>query len=104
MSLAHQIGNCIRQQIIDNVGPVFNNLNVTINTDNIVNDSARTSNQGLEATFYIQGLDNIMRKQFNILATELKNVNPKINEFKVKFKRPEKEVRFYLKVVNEISS
>jgi hypothetical protein len=39
-----------------------------------------------------------VRKDFNTHAQSLKLANPNIAEFKVKFKRPEKEVRFYLKV------
>ena len=101
MSLAQEIGNNIRAKIISSVGSVFTSLGVEVNEDKIVNDCARYNPNGLEASFYIQGLDNVVRKDFNAQVAVVKASNPLIEEFKVKFKRPEKEVRFFLKVRNE---
>lgn len=103
MSLAQEIGNNIRAKIVNSIGNVFTNLGVTITEDKIVNDCARYNPSGLEASFYIQGLDNVVRKDFNAQVALVKASNPLIEEFKVKFKRPEKEVRFFLKVRNENS-
>jgi len=101
MSLAQEIGNNIRAKIVSSVGSVFTNLGLEVSEDRIVNDCARYNNNGLEASFYIQGLDNVVRKDFNAQVVIVKASNPLIEEFKVKFKRPEKEVRFFLKVRNE---
>lgn len=103
MSITKQVGDIIRNKIADNIKPVFDNLNINFNPDNIINDFARFSGDGVEASFYIQGLDNVTRKDFNAQVDILKASNPLLKEFKVKFKRPEKEVRFYINIVNENS-
>lgn len=103
MSITLQIGNCIRERITEIVQPIFTNLGITFNSDDIVNDFARFNVQGLEATFYIKGIENVIRKDFNTQVVLIKNSNPFLEELKVKFKRPDKEVRFYIKVKNENS-
>lgn len=97
---AGQIGDIIRQQIVDITEPVFKNLGFNVTPQDIHNDIARFGN-GLEATFYASTVENVLRKPFAEQAQLLKNSNKKIVEFKVKYKRPEKNVRFYLKVLNE---
>ena len=97
---AGQIGDLIRQQIAQITEPVFSSLGFSINSQDIHNDLARFGN-GLESTFYISNVENVQRKPFNEQAALLKASNNKIVEFKVKYKRPEKNVRFYLKVLNE---
>jgi len=96
--IAQQMGEYIKNRIASITQPVWSNLGIGLNADDIWNDLARMNGENLEATFYIKGLDNVVRKDFNVHAQSLKQVNPNITEFKVKFKRPEKEVRFYLKV------
>ena len=95
--IAQQMGEYIKSTIASVTQPVWIALGVACNADNVWNDPARKDGENLEATFYIKGLDNVVRKDFNVLAQNLKQANPGITEFKVKFKRPEKEVRFYIK-------
>lgn len=95
--IAQQMSEYIKTKIASLTHPVWSNLGVEYNTEDIWNDLARMNGENLEATFYIKGLDNVVRKDFNVLAQNLKQANPGITEFKVKFKRPEKEVRFYIK-------
>jgi hypothetical protein len=95
--IAQQMSEYIKTKIASLTHPVWTNLGVEYNTEDIWNDLARMNGENLEATFYIKGLDNVVRKDFNVLAQNLKQANPGITEFKVKFKRPEKEVRFYIK-------
>ena len=95
--IAQQMSEYIKTKIASLTHPVWSNLGVEYNTEDIWNDLARMNGENLEATFYIKGLDNVVRKDFNTHAQSLKQANPGIAEFKVKFKRPEKEVRFYIK-------
>ena len=95
--IAQQMSEYIKTKIASLTHPVWSNLGIEYNTGDIWNDLARMNGENLEATFYIKGLDNVVRKDFNTHAQSLKQANPGIAEFKVKFKRPEKEVRFYIK-------
>ena len=95
--IAQQMSEYIKTKIASLTHSVWSNLGVEYITEDIWNDLARINGENLEATFYIKGLDNVVRKDFNVLAQNLKQANPGITEFKVKFKRPEKEVRFYIK-------
>ena len=95
--ISQQMSEYIKTKIASLTHPVWTNLGIEYNTEDIWNDLARMNGENLEATFYIKGLDNVVRKDFNTHAQSLKQANPGITEFKVKFKRPEKEVRFYLK-------
>jgi adenylyl- and sulfurtransferase ThiI len=96
MSLVHQIGDSIRERIIKYTGSLFQQLGVTLEKDKLWHDLAQLNPDGIKATFYVTGLDNVKRKEFNALVEELKKNIPQIQTFKVKFKRPDKEVRFYL--------
>ena len=96
MSLAQAIGDQIRDRILENTLPVFTTLNLTVEKENIWHDFAQVSPEGLKAVFYIKGLDNVKRKDFNTAVEQEKLVNHHIETFKVKYKRPEKEVRFEL--------
>ena len=96
--LATQMGEFIKNKIYCNVQSVFASLGVTFSADDIWNDLAQIGSGYLKATFYIKGLENVIRKNFNAAAHDLKSSNNNIKEFKVKFKRPEKEVRFYLEM------
>lgn len=95
--IAQQMGEYIKNRIAFLTQSVWGNLGITLNEEDIWNDLARMNGRNLEATFYIKGLDNVVRKDFNAQAQMLKELDPHIKEFKVKFKRPEKEVRFYIK-------
>ena len=99
--IAQQMGDYIKTKIASLTDPVWSSLGIEYNTEDIWNDLARVNGENLEATFYIKGLDNVVRKDFNVHALALKQANPNITEFKVKFKRPEKEVRFYIKYTPE---
>jgi len=96
MSATAAISEQIKSSIHNTVSPVFIDLGITFAADDIWNDLVKYSPAGIMATFYIKGLDNVQRKPFNEKVASLKANNPDIVEFKVKFKRPEKEVRFYL--------
>jgi len=95
--IAQQMGEYIKNRIASLTQSVWSNLGITLNEEDIWNDLARMNGRNLEATFYIKGLDNVVRKDFNAQAQLLKESDSDIKEFKVKFKRPEKEVRFYIK-------
>lgn len=97
MSVTVSISEQIKKKIHDTVQPVFSDLGISIAQEDIWNDLASYSSDGISATFYVKGLDNVQRKPFNEKVANLKAINNEIIEFKVKFKRPEKEVRFYLK-------
>ena len=97
--LATQMGEHIKNSILAATSTVWSALNIeSVTADSIWNDLARYGLGGIEATFYIKGLDNVVRKDFNTQAAALKASNPLIEEFKVKYKRPDKEVRFYIKI------
>lgn len=98
--LAKQMGEYMKNTIASVTKPVFDKLGVQFTAEQVWNDLARVGGGKLIATFYITGLDNVVRKDFNSVASELKQSNNTIKEFKVKFKRPEKEVRFYLEIDN----
>lgn len=95
--IAQPMSEHIKKTIASATQPVWTALGIECNAENVWNDLARVNGENLEATFYIKGLDNVIRKDFNVHALALKQANPNITEFKVKFKRPEKEVRFYIK-------
>jgi hypothetical protein len=97
MSSTASISEQIKKKIHDTVLPVFADLGISIAQEDIWNDLASYASNQVVATFYIKGLDNVERKPFNEKVANQKLVNKEIVELKVKFKRPEKEVRFYLK-------
>jgi len=96
--IAIQMGEYVKATIASTTKSVFEKLGIQFTTDDVWNDLCRTGHGKLVSTFYITGLDNVVRKDFNAAATELKQSDSSIKEFKVKFKRPEKEVRFYLEI------
>jgi hypothetical protein len=103
MSITQAIGDSIREKIISFTGSLFSQLGITLEKDKLWHDLAQLNPDNFKATFYVSGLDNVKRKEFNVLAEELKKNNPKIQIFKVKFKRPDREVRFYLET-SELNS
>ena len=101
--IAQQMGEHIKSTIASATQSVWTALGIECNAENVWNDLARSSGHGIEATFYIAGLDNVVRKDFNAQVAALTAHNSNIEAFKVKFKRPEKEVRFFIKIKSENS-
>lgn len=97
---ATQITEIIRSQIAQITEPVFKSLGFTVSSADVWNDIARFG-KGLEATFYVDTVKNVDRKSFAAQAQILKEANKCIVEFKVQSKRPDKNVRFYLKVTDD---
>jgi len=97
---AMQITETIRNQIAQITEPVFKNLGFAMTASDVWNDIARFG-KGLEATFYVDTIENVDRKSFAAQAQALKEANKSIAEFKVQSKRPGKNVRFYLKVTDD---
>lgn len=94
--IARQMGEYIQDQIYQNITNIFQKLGLTISKEDIWHDLAQVTGSKLTSTFYVKGVDNVKRKAFNELVALEKNQNPILQEFKVKYKRPEKEVRFYI--------
>lgn len=88
-------------QIFHNIAQIFNIINLAIKEEDIVIDFAHFNSQGLESTFSLSSIENVQRKPFNEAVMSFKSKNPQIEEFKVKYKRPGKNVRFYLKIINQ---
>ena len=101
--LASQMGDHAREKIFNTVKPVFDRIGITIDKENIWNDLLQVTGNMIKSTFYIKNVDNVIRKDFNLYVEELKQTNKSIVELKVKFKRPEKEVRFFIELANEIN-
>jgi hypothetical protein len=96
--IAQHMGEHIKSTIAAATQPVWMALGIECHAENVWNDLARCSGHGIEATFYIAGLDNVVRKDFNAQVAALTAHDSSIEAFKVKFKRPEKEVRFFIKI------
>jgi hypothetical protein len=101
--LASQMGDHAREKIFDTIKPVFDKIGVAINKENIWNDLLQVTGNNIKSTFYIKNVDNVIRKDFNLHVEDLKQTNKNIVELKVKFKRPEKEVRFFIELANQIN-
>ena len=87
--------------IFRNVVEAFGLIGFSIKEEDIAIDFARFNSQGLESTFSVSTIENVQRKPFNEAVVSLKTNKPGVEEFKVKYKRPEKNVRFYLKINNQ---
>lgn len=80
----------------------FADVGITVTNDMITCDLARfnTAHDGsvsCETTFSLHGIENVERKPFHEAVVKHQQYNAKLQTLKVKFKRPEKNVRFYLK-------
>lgn len=95
---ASQIGEAIVTQLHRHTADFFNAIGHSVKVEEYAVDFARYNTSGLESTFYVNSIENVVRKDFNEIASGLIRNNPRIKEFKVKYKRPEKNVRFYIKV------
>lgn len=101
--IAQQMGDYIRSQIANYSADVFGALGHAFNVEDIWHDFAEVRPGFIKSTFYVKGLSNVKRKDFNLLASKIKESYPELKEFKVKFKRPDKEVRFYIEVNSDDS-
>ena len=95
MSLAQSFGAVIRDRIISLTGNIFKEFSVDLIPDIIINEHAQLNGECLKSTFYVIGLENVNRKKLAELVINQNNPNM---IFRVKSKRPNKEVRFYLEV------
>lgn len=102
MSFSQQLGDYFRDNIYNITHSIFSKLGFELDKNKIYNDLAQSLPDCIKCTFYVTDIDNVKRKEFNELVTKLKEENQHVIEFKVKFKRPEKPVRFYLHLNKEI--
>jgi len=98
VSVVKMMGEYFQNTIYAHTHAVFAQLGITIDKDNIWHDLAQTTPQCMKSTFYIKGVDNVVRKDFHAAVAASKLHNPQLTQLKVKSKRPGKEVRFYLEV------
>ena len=98
--IATSVGDMIKDRIGFYSDQVFNKLGITQDRETICHELAQVDSNGLKATFYFKGLDNVKRKEFNNSVNEVASENSNLKIFKVKSKRPEKEVRFYIEIAN----
>lgn len=89
-----QIAHAIRSKIIGIVAPAFDNIELT--TEDILIDISKFNGDNVEATFSLQPIENVKRKDFQAKVEALQKQNPSIKTLKVKSKRPNHNVRFYL--------
>lgn len=91
------ICNAMHNQLFEVIQSTFSSIGVSFTVDDIHCDLARFTNSGFESTFSLSNLENVDRKQFNEAVQTAVANDSKIQILKVKFKRPEKNVRFYIK-------
>lgn len=101
MSEVAAVGDTIQKKIYFFSSDMFVRLGRFIFLEDIWHDFAQLTPQGLKATFYVKGVDNVVRKDFNREALLQQMTHPQIKTLKVKYKRPDKEVRFYIEIENE---
>jgi len=95
--MTHSIMDAVKTHMINIITPVFHALGYNVQMDDIVNELCAFKDSNLEATFSANTVENVDRKSFAQAVDALKAVDAGIVEFKVKSKRPNKNVRFYLK-------
>ncbi|NBP02855.1 MAG: hypothetical protein EBU90_22610 [Proteobacteria bacterium] len=98
MSVVQHMGDHIRERIYSYAHALFETLGFKLDKQNIWHDFAEVRPQFFKSTFYVTDIDNVKRSDFNALSTSLKQNYPELKEFKVKFKRPDKPVRFYIEI------
>lgn len=103
MSVAAAMSDYFKNTIYQYSHEIFAQLGHLIDKENIWHDLAQTTPAFVKSTFYVKGLDNVKRKELNALVLEYKKQHPKLVELKVKSKRPEKEVRFYIEITKSDS-
>ncbi|NBW57259.1 hypothetical protein EBR43_05650 [bacterium] len=98
MSVAASISDYFKNTIYQYAHAVFAQLGHALDKDNICHDLAQSTPACMKSAFYVKGLNNVSRKNLNALVLEHKKLHPELVEFKVKSKRPDKEVRFYIEI------
>lgn len=98
MSIALMMGDHIRQTVLKYSAELFQTLGHSVVLDDIWHDHAEIRPGFMKSTFYIHNVDNVKRKEFNALVAALQQQYPEIATFKVKFKRPDRPVRFYIEI------
>lgn len=98
MSLAMQMSEYIKDQIYNYTHTVFESLGHNLDKEKIWHDFAEVRPGFFKSTFYVSGLDNVKRKDFSALSEAVKQAHDELKQLKVKSKRPNKEVRFYIEV------
>lgn len=94
---ATTICNAMHHQLFEVIAPTFAHVGVSLTADHIHCDLARFTNSGFESTFSLSNVENVDRKQFHAAAQMHMQHDDKMQIFKVKSKRPDKNVRFYIK-------
>ena len=96
------ICTALHDVICSAISESFAAIGIQVTNDMITCDLARfnTDSDGsvtCETTFSLHGVENVERKPFHEAVMKSQLHNAKLQTLKVKFKRPEKNVRFYLK-------
>jgi len=96
------ICTALHDTICQAIAESFAGIGIQVTNDMITCDLARfnTAHDGsvsCETTFSLHGVENVQRKPFQESVIKSQQCNAKLQTLKVKFKRPEKNVRFYLK-------
>jgi len=94
---ATTICNAMHDQLWQVIAPVFAHVGVSLTADQIACDLASFTAHGFESTFAVSHVENVDRKQFHAAAHVHMQHDDKMQIFKVKSKRPDKNVRFYIK-------
>lgn len=97
------IGEAIRFTIQQNAEPIFN---IPLDIDLFTVDIAKSTTHGIEATFSHHCLVNVGRKWLAEKVEQVKKEKRYLKVFKVKSKRPNQNVRFYMvtdnRTLNEV--
>ena len=94
---ATTICNAMHHQLFAVIQSTFAGIGVHCTAEHIHCDLARFSAGAFESTFSLSHVENVNRKQFHAAAQVAMAADCKIQILKVKFKRPDKNVRFYIK-------
>ena len=76
-------------------------FNIPIDTEFMTVDFAKVSQEGIEATFSHHSIVNVGRKWLTQRVEDVKKIKPYLKVFKVKSKRPNQNVRFYILTNNK---
>lgn len=96
------ICTALHDTICQAIAASFAGIGIQVTNDMITCDLARfnTLSDGTvscETTFSLHHVENVERKPFQESVIQCQKSDAKLQILKVKFKRPEKNVRFYLK-------
>lgn len=88
-----QIADAVRNKLLGIVAPAFD---AQLTVDDISIDIARYNGENIQATFSLQPIENVKRKDFQAKVEQIQTQNTGIKTLKVKSKRPNQNVKFYL--------